>query len=291
MSEVIGSSLSTLTAKVRRLIPGLSTTGSNSDAAIMNALNAVIERMSTDYLWPFLRVKSELEFVDAKAAPPSDYYSYSSLKNDEGVRWTMVDPEEYDLGSGNIFTREPDSNLSRTISTAVLASNVVTVTTTAAHGFAEGDTIDQAGVGSATFVDTDIEIASVPSTTTYTYALVAADESSTGGTVTRQRKDKFHIKGITDDTLILRYYRLITAMSADANLSGLPTYLEEAAVEAAIAFQKKRNNAKNDKVFWDAEFRKIMDPIFNRLTDDEQDNDIFLTDYDDSQIVSPPQII
>lgn len=290
MAEIIGSSLSTLESNVRKLLPGLSSTGSNSSTAVRYALNKIIERVATLYLCPFLRVRSELEFVESKASVPSDYYSYSSLKDENDRKWRMVDPETFDTAVGDVFTREFDSNLSRTISTAVLTSNVVTVTTSAAHGFVEGDIVNQTGVGSATFNAEDIEILSAPSTTTYTYAKVSANESSSAGTVTRQRTDRFFINGVTEDTLLLRYYRLPTAMSDDADLSGLPTYVEEAVVNGVMAFLSKRNNAKNEKLFWESEFRMIFDPIFNRVTDDEQEDDEFLTVYDEPPISAPISI-
>lgn len=65
---------------------------------------------------------------------------------------------------------------------AVRATNVVTITTTAAHGFIAGDSVVVAGVTDASFNGT-FTIATVPSTTTFTYAQVAGDATSGNGTV------------------------------------------------------------------------------------------------------------
>jgi DNA-binding beta-propeller fold protein YncE len=65
---------------------------------------------------------------------------------------------------------------------AVRLANVVTITTTAAHGFAVGQTVTVSGVTDSTFFGS-FAIVSVPTATTFTYAQTAADASSGGGTV------------------------------------------------------------------------------------------------------------
>lgn len=59
-----------------------------------------------------------------------------------------------------------------TISQTSLASDVATITTTAAHGLAVGQTVDVVGATNATFNGSFV-VASVPTTTTFTYAKVA----------------------------------------------------------------------------------------------------------------------
>ncbi|MGH9814593.1 MAG: beta strand repeat-containing protein [Candidatus Acidiferrales bacterium] len=65
---------------------------------------------------------------------------------------------------------------------AVRTSNVVTITTTAAHGFAVGQFVTIQGVTDSSFLGT-FAIASVPSPTTFTYAQNGSDASSGGGTI------------------------------------------------------------------------------------------------------------
>ncbi len=65
---------------------------------------------------------------------------------------------------------------------AVRTSNIVTITTTAAHGFSVGQTVTISGVTDTSFFGT-FTIVTVPSTTTFTYSQTAADASSGGGTV------------------------------------------------------------------------------------------------------------
>lgn len=65
-----------------------------------------------------------------------------------------------------------------TVSNKALTSNVATITTSATHGLFVGDTVKITGVDS-TFNGT-WTIASVPSTTTFTFARTASNVSSTG---------------------------------------------------------------------------------------------------------------
>jgi hypothetical protein len=67
-------------------------------------------------------------------------------------------------------------NVARSVSNKALTSNVATLTTAAAHGFDVGDTVAITGVDS-TFNGT-YTIASVPSTTTFTYAKTATNVTS-----------------------------------------------------------------------------------------------------------------
>ena len=70
----------------------------------------------------------------------------------------------------------------KTVSNKALTANVATLTTSAAHGFAVGQWVTVAGVD-ATFNGTYV-VATVPSTTTFTYAKVAADVASAAATGT-----------------------------------------------------------------------------------------------------------
>ena len=70
---------------------------------------------------------------------------------------------------------------SHDISSAVRSSNVVTITTATPHGFPVGMSVLIAGVTDTSFNGT-FTIASVPTTTTFTYAQTAANASSSGGT-------------------------------------------------------------------------------------------------------------
>lgn len=76
------------------------------------------------------------------------------------------------------------SSATKTISTATRTTNVVTVTTSTAHGYATGERVHIDGVSvGATDFNGRFPIASVPSTTTLTYAQTAAnDATGTGGT-------------------------------------------------------------------------------------------------------------
>ncbi len=66
---------------------------------------------------------------------------------------------------------------------AVRSANLVTITTTAAHGLQVGQAVVIAGVTDASFNGTFV-ILSVPTSTTFTYAQVAMDATSGNGTAT-----------------------------------------------------------------------------------------------------------
>lgn len=65
---------------------------------------------------------------------------------------------------------------------AVRATNVVTITTVSAHGFAVGNPVQISGVTDTSFIGTFL-VATVPSATTFTFAQNGADATSGGGTV------------------------------------------------------------------------------------------------------------
>ncbi len=89
--------------------------------------------------------------------------------------------------------------ITATVSNKALTSNVATLTTSAAHGLAVGMEIDVTGVD-ATFNGT-YTIASVPTTTTFTYAKTASNVTSTPstGTVTSDVQHFVDYNSGTDD--------------------------------------------------------------------------------------------
>lgn len=69
-------------------------------------------------------------------------------------------------------------DLSATVTNVALTSNVATITTSAAHEFAAGDTVVVAGLTN-TDLNGTFTIVAVPTTTTFTYAKTASDITST----------------------------------------------------------------------------------------------------------------
>lgn len=80
------------------------------------------------------------------------------------------------------------TNVARTVNNKALTSNVATLTTSATHGFKVGQIVNITGVD-ATFNGTNITILSVPTGTTFTYALVAANVTSAAATGTVTSSD------------------------------------------------------------------------------------------------------
>lgn len=86
---------------------------------------------------------------------------------------------------------------SHVITSAVRSTNVVTITTAEAHSYPVGMSVLIAGVTTSTFNGT-FTIASVPTTTTFTYAQTAGNATSSGGTASlpvadRRPVDPFYI--------------------------------------------------------------------------------------------------
>jgi hypothetical protein len=74
-------------------------------------------------------------------------------------------------------------DLSATVTNVALTSNVATITTSAAHGFAAGDTVVVADLTN-TDLNGTFTIVDVPTSTTFTYAKTASDITSTSDTGT-----------------------------------------------------------------------------------------------------------
>jgi hypothetical protein len=86
---------------------------------------------------------------------------------------------------------------SHVITSAVRSTNVVTITTAEAHSYPVGMSVLIAGVTTSTF-DGTFTIASVPTTTTFTYAQTAGNATSAGGTASlpvadRRPVDPFYV--------------------------------------------------------------------------------------------------
>src|SRR5438445_5490 len=76
----------------------------------------------------------------------------------------------------------PPASASIAANGAVRASNTVTITTTATHSLVVGQAVVISGVTDASFNST-FSIATVPSSTTFTYSQTGANATSGGGTV------------------------------------------------------------------------------------------------------------
>ncbi|MBI3404038.1 MAG: hypothetical protein HY046_01095 [Acidobacteria bacterium] len=93
---------------------------------------------------------------------------------------------------GAVVSGAPLINIA-TSNGAVRTSNVVTITTTAAHGFSVGQTVTIAGVTDTSFSGSFV-IVSVPTTTTFTFAQTGVDAASGQGTIP-QNAVKWQVNG------------------------------------------------------------------------------------------------
>jgi len=121
--------------------------------------------------------------------------TFSYTKVATSVSSTAVTGGTATRGPGYSVVSSLDSGTNlATVTNKVLASNVATLTTQAAHGFVVGQQIFVTGVGSP--FDGTYLVASVPSTTTFTYTRVADAVSSTAvSTATAIVQDAFNVPG------------------------------------------------------------------------------------------------
>lgn len=181
---------------------GRYTGSSAADETVVNGLDKTATATSTIQAADIRKAVAKLRGASVQPKDGSNYVgllhpdvSYD-LRTEAAANGSNVwqQPHTYtEAGVGNIWAGEIGvyegvkfiesprceqayGNVARSISNKALTSNVATLTTSAAHGFDVGDTVAITGVD-ATFNGTYV-IASVPSTTTFTYAKTASNVTS-----------------------------------------------------------------------------------------------------------------
>lgn len=133
---------------------------------------------------------AQIAFNNDDPTSSTDIIVYSSNGTDSsgwtgiGMTGNEFDDATYGITGphdGYMFT-SAKAPLTATVSQKGLANNVATITTSAAHGFTVGKTVTLTGVDS-TFNGT-YTIATVPTTTTFTYAKTASNVTTTSATGT-----------------------------------------------------------------------------------------------------------
>ena len=138
---------------------------------------------------------AQLSIHNAEATSSTDLIVYSDNGDDTsgwidmGVTGSKFEQSEFGLtrqNEGYIFYEAPEAGPAKTVSNRQLTANVVTLTTTTAHGFVVGQSITVAGVQAE--LNGTFTVASVPTTTTFTYAKTSGNLASApaGGTVKQQ---------------------------------------------------------------------------------------------------------
>jgi len=125
---------------------------------------------------------------DAQASADAIVYSNNGTDSsgwiDMGITGSAFEQAEFGItgpNDGYIFMEAPEVK-TRTITTKALASNIVTLTTSVAHGFSIGQTVVVSGIDSV-FNGTYV-ITTVPTSTTFTYAKTGTDTASTASSGT-----------------------------------------------------------------------------------------------------------
>ena len=121
--------------------------------------------------------------TDATTGPQT---VYTANNGSSGVNSILVELDAANTGTAGIsvtaFVQDTSSTLG-TISSVVSSSDVATVTTASAHGLKVGMYVNVTG-SSDNFVNGVYKVASVPSTTTFTYAQnSSASNGAAGGTI------------------------------------------------------------------------------------------------------------
>ena len=127
--------------------------------------------------------------IDNTAPVPSQFQPFPNAIGVQATSpLTVIFPENMAaVATKKLYIKTLVAHTPATISTAALASNVVTITTAAAHGLAVGNTVVIALNPASAVYDGTFTVASVPTTTTFTYAKENANVASASkdGTATR----------------------------------------------------------------------------------------------------------
>lgn len=141
------------------------------------------------------------------------------------------------------------STITKTVSNKALTSNVATITTSTTHGFAVGDYVVVSGVD-ATFNGTFL-VASVPTTTTFTYAKTAANVTSavaTGSAVVSTRRRFGGMVRDASDGVIKVFEDATTKPSSTVNFSEAGLVYGDFQVGALTASSLTVGNVSNTEL-------------------------------------------
>lgn len=141
------------------------------------------------------------------------------------------------------------STITKTVSNKALTSNVATITTSATHGFAVGDYVVVSGVDS-TFNGTYL-VASVPTTTTFTYAKTASNvtsASATGSAVVSTRRRFGGMVRDASDGVIKVFEDATTKPSSTVNFSEAGLVYGDFQVGALTASSLTVGNVSNTEL-------------------------------------------
>lgn len=158
-----------------------------SGIPLVGAQNAIVTSQFTRVSWtPEYETGEEISQKNAAGIECGYYKMADTLKRvNVEVAICQPQPELYEMfADGALLSAANDTP--KTVTNKVLTSNVATLTTSAAHGYAIGDTVVVAGVD-ATFDGTQT-VTAIPTTTTFSYAKTSANvvTAAATGTATKQ---------------------------------------------------------------------------------------------------------
>ena len=122
--------------------------------------------------------RAQARFTGGETANFGTFAGFAALNDAQTARWGLIQ----ETTGGYLWKGLMLLGLSTVATTnRARTSNVATLTTGAAHGFKVGDTLIMTGIGGVGYNAT-ATVASVPTTTTFTYANTGSDEGSTADT-------------------------------------------------------------------------------------------------------------
>ena len=144
--------------------------------------------MANNFVNGFASIVTAGEFYQSNASDTSTgpQTVYTANNGSSGVNSILIELDAANTGSAGItvsaFIQDTSSTLG-TVSSVASSSDVATVTTASAHGLKVGMYVNVTG-SSTNFVNGVYKVASVPSTTTFTYAQNSgAANGSAAGTI------------------------------------------------------------------------------------------------------------
>src|SRR3989338_5110376 len=122
--------------------------------------------------------RAQARFTGGETANFGTFAGFAALNDAQTARWGLIQATT----GGYLWKGLMLLGLSTVATTnRARSANVATLTTGAAHGFKVGDTLIMTGIGGVGYNAT-ATVASVPTTTTFTYANTGSDEGSTADT-------------------------------------------------------------------------------------------------------------
>lgn len=165
---------------------------SSGSQSVTTTFSSALSSTSYNTSYPYVAITGLSSPYDKYNISCSEHVSYSVANSKKSVSFTL--PISHFSHPLSAATGKVDGNaVTRTVTSLVRSGTTATATTSVAHGFVAGETINIAGATDSAYADLtnrkgtfngSFTILSVPSTTTFTYTVTTLPASPAAGTIT-----------------------------------------------------------------------------------------------------------